>query len=53
MWDQRDSNPRPSDYESPALPLSYGPPRAKKQTPKNNFQINLNFPITNPLKNLI
>ena len=25
MWDQQDSNLRPSDYESPALPLSYGP----------------------------
>ena len=25
MWDQLDSNQRPSDYESPALPLSYGP----------------------------
>ena len=24
-WDQRDSNPRPRDYESPALPLSYSP----------------------------
>ena len=24
-WDQQDSNLRPSDYESRALPLSYGP----------------------------
>ncbi len=25
MWDQLDSDQRPRDYESPALPLSYGP----------------------------
>ena len=24
-WAQKDSDLRPSDYESPALPLSYGP----------------------------
>src|SRR5271165_352911 len=24
-WARRDSNPRPRDYESPALPLSYRP----------------------------
>ena len=24
-WDQRDSNPRPRDYESPALPLRHSP----------------------------
>jgi hypothetical protein len=24
-WAQKDSNLRPRDYESPALPLSYGP----------------------------
>lgn len=24
-WDQRDSNPRPRDYESPALPLRHRP----------------------------
>ena len=26
-WDQRDSNPRPRDYESPALPLRHSPKR--------------------------
>lgn len=25
LWDRLDSNQRPRDYESPALPLSYGP----------------------------
>ena len=25
IWDQRDSNPRPRDYESPALPLRHSP----------------------------
>ena len=25
LWDQRDSNPRPRDYESPALPLRHRP----------------------------
>ena len=27
LWDQRDSNPRPRDYESPALPLRHSPMR--------------------------
>ena len=25
IWDRRDSNPRPRDYESPALPLRHSP----------------------------
>ena len=27
IWDRRDSNPRPRDYESPALPLRHSPRR--------------------------
>lgn len=29
-WDQRDSNPRPRDYESPALPLRHSPTAVSK-----------------------
>ncbi len=39
-WDRRDLNPQPSDYESPAQPLSYGP--------KNYF-----FIISDYINNLI